>query len=327
MRGHKLRGELKKELFDGWHNDLYTDTYAKARQNVLEDVRGNPRNKLRQELCRDMRQELSDQLRAEVREEMRSELDSCSRLSVSASSAANGSPPRQRSRQHSRNHGSSGAAASPSSIGACSTVGSSPACAASALLVRGLTPEQVDQPFTDLMAAVEEQDMMSRKYPQEEVKFTRRAAGGLPAPPARQSSAGMLDFREQVRPTSVFRQYSDPSGPPAWLSSNKLDGMLPRPPPEHASGLDLTFSTLPQPPKLPTLPSPHFKSAPTGLPQPPAQGYPSTSFQDSASAVLEMVSRTRLPFRSTTFPRSSSQGSTGSFGHLPPWPPGANGGS
>merc|ERR1740130_11794 len=161
MRGHKLRGELKKELFDGWHNDLYTDTYAKARQTVLEDVRGNPRNKLRQELCRDMRQELSDQLRAEVREEMRSELDSCSRLSVSASSAANGSPPRQRSRQHSRNHGSSGAAASPSSIGACSTVGSSPACAASALLVRGLTPERVDQPFTDLMAAVAEQDMMS----------------------------------------------------------------------------------------------------------------------------------------------------------------------
>lgn len=296
-RGEKMRVELRKEL--------WTESFIKARQEVYEEARRNPRNKLRQEI--------SEQLRAEFRDDMQSELQS-SRIST-----ASGSPAQHKqSRGNTTGVGSTsglGAGASPSSIGACSTLGSSPACM-SGEPSSSCWPDRPDQPFKDSTPATSftQGDGMSSSIALEETARPRRT-GVSSAPISRQSSAAALDFREQVRPTGVFRQWTDPPGTGA------------RPP-------GTSFNTLPLPPGIgEDLGAPYggkidascsnisFKTSGT-RPQPPPAFHRSssaTSFQEQAEAVLEMVSRSRAPFRAAGYPRHQHEPDR-SLGHLPPWP-------
>jgi hypothetical protein len=333
LRGEKLHIELRKELFEGWHSEHWVESFNKARSEVLEEVRSNPCSPLRRELCRDLRHELSDQLRAEIHREMRSELNN------SFSSGANGSPPprakgspassgcKRRSHQHLYGHKTAAfnspgiaAGASPSSIGACSTVGSSPACASSALL---LPPESSSSCWADGFEHAFKDLGASAVFglDQEEPVNAKRPTGVSSAPVSRQTSTDLVDTMEPMRPTAVTRQWTDPTGAsPSRLVAN--------PPPQHPSSLDMTFSSLPAPPgPLRGLSVPRefetssFKSAST-LPPPPGNStevLTSTSFQDQASAVLEMVSRSRAPFRAGGFPRQGQE-LTRSFGRLPAWP-------
>jgi len=361
VHGEALHMELRKEL--------WTESCNKARQEVLDEVRGNPCSNLRRELCRDLRHELTDQLRAEIQHEMRSEhLSRDNSLSL-----VHGSPPRASvngagpigspsptspsTRRRLAEQGSSakfggrcgtsfGIGASPSSIGACSTVVSSPACAASALL---MPPDQSssssctywadEQPFGDVSivdtvcmpgsTSVTSADAdpswkepapasWKEPAPAPASPFARRPQRvSASAPASRQSS--QPQFQEQTaRQTGVFRQQTDPvhGPPPSWLA-NRLEGMLPpppQPPATHGSGLDSILSALPPPPgSLQEV----AKGAELGSIDFKPHAPPSTSFQDQASAVLEMVSRSRAPFRSSGFPRKDLDRS---FGRLPAWP-------
>jgi len=349
----KLRRELRKELFDGWRSELWAETYSNARSEVVEEIRGDPRNTLRRELFRDLRQELADQLRAELRDEMRGELNTSRSNAAKGSPARVGSPSSSVKLRYNASHGKGsparvngsrgtpsgiGAGASPSSIGACSTAGSSPECASSALLLAAESssscwPDGPEHAFKDLGASAifsQAPDMLRVSSLAEEAAFSRRPHGVASAPTSRQSSNGLLDFRQQVRPMGVFRQWTDPSGAPPWPSSNKLEDMVQLQ--QQPNGLEMTFGALPPPPEL-SLPhgahmnpssSTHFLKASSSLPTPPTQlpnASSVTSFQDQASAVLDMVTRSRAPFRATGFPRQGQGHALDpSFGNLPPWP-------
>jgi len=302
LQGEKLRVELRRELWD--------ESYTKACEDILEDARRSARS--------------------EFHTSMSSTKDSPARV--------HGSPPACGSRRHSHksSHGEAacstsgtGMGASPSSIGACSTSGSSNACASSALIL----PQE---PSKELGAFMPESEVMFLSNPGEDASFSlsRRALGASP-PPLRQCSDGVLDLRERIPPTGVFRQWTAPELPRdqnGVSSGSRLSGVLPEVP--QATALDMTFSSLPPLPgglvqeypahssrKTDTVPG-HIPFKPSAhLPQPPPQA-PSTSatsFQDQASAVLEMVSRSRAAFRANNgFPKHG-QGLQ-SFGHLPPWP-------
>jgi hypothetical protein len=310
-------------------SELWVESCTKVRQEIMEDVRGNPCSQLRKELSRDLRHEIADQVRAEVRSELHSEILSNSSGTENISPA---STARRRRRQRAQSatvcstsaSGSVGFGASPSSIGACSPGKSSPECAASMILFQGSSspshwPETGELTSRDLGtsgALVTDLDpKCSLTF--EKPAFLKRPNGVASAPMSRQSSGLALDGTEPVPPTGAFRQRT---APPANVNRN-LDSAFPMFPTEPCVVPEvITYTSLPPPPTQSneyaglTSRSGSFKSL--SLPQPPKAV---ASFEEQASAVLAMVSRSRAPFRAQGFPLQGKEPEQ-SFGYLPPQP-------
>jgi len=326
----KIRDELREQML----GDLWVESCTKVRQEILEDVRKNPCSQLRKELSRDLRHELADQVRAELRSELHSEIFSSSSSGVENVSPASTVRRRRRQRPQSATACSTSASgngfgASPSSIGACSPGKSSPECASSMILFNGSSspcrwPETGEHTSRNLgTSAVFASDSESKwQSPFEKTSHARKPNGVSSAPASRQSSGPALDFIETIPPTGTFRQWTAPPSNTNW----KLDGMLPPAPciPEV-----ITYATLPPPPTPSNegvrslshqlgLPSEIGALRATALPQPPAH-QPKSSFEEQASAVLAMVSRSRAPFRTQGFPPQGKEPEQ-SLGSLPPQP-------
>jgi hypothetical protein len=320
--GDNLRQELRKELFETWRSEHWAESYSNARQEILEEIHENPGCVLRRELRE------QDLLTSKGGPKFASPV----RANGSPASSSSGS--RRKSHRQSCAHSTAasgngvGTYASPSSIGACSTLVSSPspACASSALLLAAESSSSwadcVEQQIQDHASATlpQEPDLVwgSDGVQMEETIYGRRPRSVASAPASRQSSATFPD-----RNSGVFRQSTEPLGAvPSWSQMDKVEGTLPPPPPQ-LTGLDTTFGALPPPPgsyqvaaAAPAGPT-AFKAF-SALPPPPLhapRASSATSFQDQAMEVLEMVSRSRAPFRSTGFTRQGR-----SFGQLPAWP-------
>lgn len=328
----KIRDELREQML----GDLWVESCTKVRQEILEDVRSNPRSQLRKELSHDLRHEITDQVRAELRSELHSEI-----LSGSSSGTDNVSPAstarrrRRQQRAHSATTWSTsasgiGVGASPSSIGACSPGKSSPECASSMILFHGSSPsrwpEAADLTSRDLGTSGAFSMEMEPKWNAafENIGYPRKPNGVASAPTSRQSSGPSLDFIEPIPPAGAFRQRT---APPSH-TNRMLDGLLPPPPcmPEV-----ITYATLPPPPTLsnegPRTPnhqvglvSEQANIRSKHLPQPPTHPQKAgASFEEQASHVLAMVSRSRAPFRAQGFPLPGKEPEQ-SLGSLPPQP-------